>query len=249
MKISSFLLLLASIFIIILAWYLLTDVWGVRSIFLPSPQATFTKWLSLLTTGTFWLDVKASTYRVLMGFLFSFAVAYPLVIGSLINRNIKEVVFYQVEFFRYLPIPVFIPLTVLWFGVDDAGKLMVVFLGTFAQMIPMFYDSSMLLNRRYDAFIHALKWSRWKYIKNVIIPGAAPHVLDNARLCFGWAWTYLIIAELMGADHGIGYAIIRAQRTLNTDTIFAYILTIGIIGICTDRLMFYLKKQLFQWHT
>jgi NitT/TauT family transport system permease protein len=249
LKIRSGILLFVSVALVLGLWFILTTIVGVRSIFLPSIGDTFSKLFSLSQTSEFWLDVKSSFVRVFLGFLLSILVAYPLVIASLINKNVKEIVFYIVEFFRYLPIPVFIPLTILWFGVDDAGKVMIVFLGTFAQMIPMFYDSALLLENKYDAFSFGLKWSRWKYVKNIIVKGSAPYILDNSRLCFGWAWTYLIIAELLGAENGLGYAIIRAQRYLATDKIFAYIITIGLIGVLIDRSMILLKKYLFRWHT
>jgi NitT/TauT family transport system permease protein len=192
----------------------------------------------------FWLDILYSFKRVLIGFGLSFIVAYPLMLVSLLNKNVKKVVFNLVEFFRYLPIPVFIPLTILWFGIGDFGKIFIIFLGTFAQMIPMFYDSANLLNNKFPAFTAALKWKKTDHIKKIIIPGSAPLIMDNARLCFGWAWTYLIIAELLGAENGMGYAIIRAQRYLATDKIFAYIITIGLIGVLIDRSIYFFKNKL-----
>lgn len=248
MKIKRGALLLISVVIVLGLWFFLTSILGVRDIFLPSVGDTFTKLVELSKTSEFWLDIKSSFFRVFFGFLLSILVAYPLVVASLINKNVKEIVFYIVEFFRYLPIPVFIPLTILWFGVDDAGKVMIVFLGTFAQMIPMFYDSTQLLENNYNAFSYGLKWKRWAYVKNITMVGSAPYIFDNSRLCFGWAWTYLIIAELLGAENGLGYAIIRAQRYLATDKIFAYIITIGLIGVLIDRSMIVLKKHIFKWH-
>lgn len=247
MKLKQAFLLLTSILLVLGVWFFATTVAGVKPIFIPSIGATFSKLLTMLGTAEYWLDVQASFNRVFLGFLLSFLVAYPLVIASLLNENVKQVTFYIVEFFRYLPIPVFIPLTILWFGVDDAGKVMIIFLGTFSQMIPMFYDSTLLMENKFDAFIHGLKWTRWKYIRRIVIPGSAPYVLDNARLCFGWAWTYLVIAELLGAENGMGYAIIRAQRYLATDKIFAYIITIGVIGIIIDKGMAFARKKLFSW--
>lgn len=202
------------------------------------------------TTGEFWLDVYSSFVRVFLGFLLSFIISYPLAIVSLIHKPTREVIFYIVEFFRYLPIPVFIPLTILWFGVDDLSKVMIVFLGTFAQMIPMYYDSARLMDdEKFNSFIHALKWKRWKYVKKVVIPGSAPHILDDSRLCFGWAWTYLIIAELLGAENGMGYAIIRAQRYLATDKIFVYIIAIGVLGVIMDRSLVIIRQRAFKWST
>ena len=230
-----------------LVWCLLSYVFKVRSIFLPTPKNTYTTLISLIYSSSFWLDVGFSTLRVTLAFVFSFLIAYPLVLGAVLNNSLKKGIFIIAEFFRYLPVPVFVPLTILWFGVSDVGKIVVVLLGTFAQMIPMFYDSTLLVRNSYDSAVAALKWDAKDIVKRVIITGSAPYIFDNARLCLGWAWTYLVVAELLGAKHGIGYAIIRAQRYLATDRIFAYIIVIGIVGITTDRLMRVIRRKLFSW--
>lgn len=246
-KVSSTLIVLLSISIVLTVWILVSYVFKVKTIYVATPLDTFSTLNDLIQTESFWLDVLYSFKRVFIGFGLSFIVAYPLMLISLINKNVKQVVFNLVEFFRYLPIPVFIPLTILWFGIGDTGKIFIIFLGTFAQMVPMFYDSATLLNDKYPAFSAALKWRKIDHIKKIIIPGSAPLIMDNSRLCFGWAWTYLIIAELLGAENGMGYAIIRAQRYLATDKIFAYIITIGIIGVLIDRSIYIIKNKLFKW--
>lgn len=228
-------------------WIFLTEIVQVKQIFLPKLSTTFSTLIELSKTGNFWLDVFYSFLRVLFGFAISVIVSYPLMLLALYNERSKKIIFYIVEFFRYLPIPVFIPLTVLWFGVGDFGKIMIVFLGTFAQMIPMFYDSAQSMDGKFKSFENGLKWNRLKYIKNIIVPGSNPLILDDCRLCFGWAWTYLIIAELLGAENGIGYAIIRAQRYLATDKIFAYVIVIGLLGLLSDSFLRFSKKQLFKW--
>lgn len=228
-------------------WFLLTEIIQVKEIFLPKITSTFVTLFSLSVTLDFWLDVFYSFFRVIVGFMLSFLFSYPLMLVALYNEKCKKIIFYMVEFFRYLPIPIFIPLTILWFGVGDFGKIMIVFLGTFAQMIPMYFDSAISMDGKFKSFEFGLKWNRIKYIKNIIIPGSMPLILDDSRLCFGWAWTYLIIAELLGAENGIGYAIIRAQRYLATDKIFAYVIVIGILGILSDNILKIMKKQLFKW--
>jgi NitT/TauT family transport system permease protein len=246
-RISSTITIIISISIVLTIWFVISYIVKIRTLYLPTPIATFSRLIDLSQTEMFWLDILYSFKRVLIGFGLSFIVAYPLMLVSLLNKNVKKVVFNLVEFFRYLPIPVFIPLTILWFGIGDFGKIFIIFLGTFAQMVPMFYDSANLLNNKFPAFTAALKWKKTDHIKKIIIPGSAPLIMDNARLCFGWAWTYLIIAELLGAENGMGYAIIRAQRYLATDKIFAYIIAIGFIGVLIDRSIYFFKNKLFKW--
>jgi NitT/TauT family transport system permease protein len=229
-------------------WYFFSNVYGVKAIFLPSPQSTMRALGEMIQQKEFWLDLFSSWYRVLIGFAISFLIAYPISFLSLLNNKVRDVIFYFVEFFRYLPVPVFIPITILWFGIENMSKIIIIVLGTFAQMIPMFYDSATVVEKRYASFNFALKWPKLKYIENVVMKGSAPGILDNSRICLGWAWTYLIVAEIVGAEHGIGYAMIRAQRYLATDRIFAYIIVIGLIGILTDRSLVLLRKRLFPWN-
>lgn len=230
-----------------LIWYLLTEWTGILPLFLPSPIKTYATLWRMLRETEFLLDLSASWARVTAAFFLSFAVAYPLALGSLSFEPLRRSAFFIIELFRYLPVPVFIPLTILWFGVGDVGKIFVVFLGTFVQMVPMYYDSGMLVQRDYASSVAALRWRKWKVLLNITIPGSAPYVLDNSRIAFGWAWAYLLIAELLGAQHGMGYAIIRAQRYLATDKIFAYIIVIAIMGFATDRLFRLLRKVCFPW--
>lgn len=232
---------------VLIIWQLVTTLGNINKAFLPSPKDTFLQLGSSIFTIEFWKDLWSSWYRVILAFMLSFLVSYLVTLYALINKNFKSGLFIIVEFFRYLPIPVFIPLTILWFGIGDFSKIIIVFLGTFAQMIPMFYDSSLLLENKFNAFESSLKWDKKKYVRNIIIPGSMPYILDNSRICFGWAWTYLIIAELLGAQNGLGYAIIRAQRYLATDKIFAYIIVIGILGVVMDRFFQWIRLKYFKW--
>jgi NitT/TauT family transport system permease protein len=232
---------------VFLLWIIVSYLFRPNPTFFPPPLKVAVQFLRLIQTSQFWLDVLASFIRVAVGFILSILIAYPVVIYSAQSRGFKKVAFLLVEFFRYLPVPVFIPLTIVWFGVDNAGKIFIIFLGAFAQMIPMFDDSVQLLNNKFNSYSSALKWPRWSFIRHIIIPGSAPLIWDNARICFGWAWTYLVIAELLGAENGLGFAIIRAQRYLATDEIFAYVFTIGLIGLGSDRAISYFKRKLFKW--
>jgi NitT/TauT family transport system permease protein len=236
----------AVIALIHFAW-LVVHATGTRALFVPSIVDTYSALFALMLQRGFWLDLGFSTFRVIAGFLLSFLVAYPLVLASMLSTSIREGIFFAVEFFRYLPVPVFVPLTILWFGVGDSGKIAIVWMGTFAQMIPMFYDSAAVYLKKHESMRAALRWSPKDLLIKVVIPGSAPGVWDGMRICLGWAWTYLIVAELMGAENGLGYAVIRAQRYLATDRLFAYIIVIGLVGIASDRLMKAAKSALFKW--
>jgi NitT/TauT family transport system permease protein len=246
-KLTKYSPLVLTIILFHAAWFSLNYIFKVKNIFVPNLIDTYCCLYNLFTSRQIYFDLSASLSRILTGFILSFLIAYPLTLITVLNRKVKDGIFYVIEFFRYLPIPVFIPLTILWFGVGDLGKIIIIFLGTFAQMIPMFYDSAISYTSSYSAVEASLRWTKKDVLKNLVIPGSAPAIWDNSRICLGWAWTYLIIAELLGAENGLGYSIIRAQRYLATDKIFAYIIVIGLIGILSDRVMVFGRKKLFKW--
>lgn len=247
-KSSQFLFLLATILAVHLVWISANYLFEVRDLFIPNIFKTYSTFFNLFKSNQFWFDLSASIYRVFAGFVLSLLVAYPITMATIINERSKTSILYLIEFFRYLPIPVFIPLTILWFGVGDNGKIFIIFLGTFAQMIPLFFDSAIGYKTGFSSMQASLRWDSKRILSKVIIPGSAPAIWDNSRVCLGWAWTYLVIAELLGAENGLGYSIIRSQRYLATDRIFAYIIVIGLIGVLSDRAMVYFRKRLFKWY-
>jgi NitT/TauT family transport system permease protein len=138
------------------------------------------------------------------------------------------------EFMRYLPVVALVPLTLLYFGIGESQKYAIIFLGTFFQLILMVSDSVASVDRNMINAAATLGAAKKQQYFRVLLPAALPSLLDDMRLTIGWAWTYLVVAEMVAADAGLGYMILKNQRYLATDVIFAGLIMIGLVGLVTD---------------
>jgi NitT/TauT family transport system permease protein len=146
-----------------------------------------------------------------------------------------------------MPAVAFVPLTILWLGVGDTQKFAILFIGTFFQQVLLIMDNVKNVPRDLIQVSATFGLSKWEILRLVILPAALPGIWDTLRITLGWAWTYLVVAELVAANGGLGYRIMRAQRFLDTETIIAGILVIGVLGIMTDYAFKWSYKRLFPW--
>lgn len=216
-------------------WTVLTALGAVNRIFLPAPEDVARRLLTWLSNDDLLADVGISCFRVVAGWALSALLALPLglLIGSF--RVVQALLEPLTDFVRYMPAVAFIPLVMLWVGIDEGAKVAIIFIGTFFQMVLMVAEDVRRVPMAQIEAAQTLGASRGEVIEKVIIPSAKPALLDTLRITMGWAWTYLVVAELVAANSGLGYAIIKAQRFLQTDKIFAGILLIGAIGLAMDQ--------------
>jgi NitT/TauT family transport system permease protein len=228
-------------------WAALAAWGGLDPTFMPSPAAVLGKFWAWLTENDLIDDMAISTYRVVAGFVLSAVFALPLglFIGSF--RSVQALLEPLTDFIRYMPAVAFIPLVMLWVGIDEGSKIAIIFIGTFFQMVLMVAEDVRRVPAAQVEAAQTMGASRAELIEKVILPSAKPALLDTLRITMGWAWTYLVVAELVAANSGLGYAILRAQRFLQTDTIFAGIIVIGLIGLLTDQLFRLAHRKAFPW--
>jgi NitT/TauT family transport system permease protein len=235
------------IFAFLLAWWLITELGFVSPIFLPSPPTVVRELLKQMSTGALWLDVKASVYRIMVGWIISTLFALP--IGILMgNFKFFEGLFEPfIDLFRYMPAVAFVPLTILWMGVGDSQKFAILFIGTFFQQVLMVMDN--VKNVQFDLIqiSYTFGLNKWEVLRDVVLRAALPGIWDTLRITLGWAWTYLVVAELVAANVGLGYRIMRAQRFLQTDTIILGIIVIGVLGLITDYAFKFSYRLFFPW--
>ena len=233
--------------IVILAWYICTKTGAVKPMFLPSPEKTVQEGINLFTEAGFLRDIRFTIMRVMGGFLIAAVFAIPL--GILIGIYAPVSAFFEplFSFVRYLPASAFIPLFILWIGIDEKEKIAVIILGSFPQLVLMIATAMKNVSKDLIEVSYTLGTSKAGVAWKIILPKSAPHILDNLRIVLGWAWTYIIVAEMVGASEGIGYRIIQSQRMLNTSKIFVGILCIGVIGLIFDLILKGLRKVLFPW--
>src|SRR5262249_17325189 len=150
---------------------------------------------------------------------------------------------------RYLPVSALIPLLILWVGIDIEEKISVIFIGTFFQQLILIADVSRGVSHDLLDVSYTLGADRRTVVTRVLIPATMPGVMDTLRVTLGWAWTYLVVAELVAANKGLGYFILNSMRGLFTDQIFLGIITIGLLGLLTDQLFKFLRNRLLPWAT
>lgn len=236
-----------SFIVLFLVWLLVSESGLLKEIFLPKPMSVLRYYVESIQDGSLWANTKISIYRIGLGFIYAVILGIP--VGILVGtfKKVEAVLRPLCEFIRYMPIPAFVPLIMVWVGIEESAKITVIFIGTFFQLVLMVADDALSVS---DDLINAgytLGCNTSKAIFKILIPAMMPRLLETLRMMIGWAWTYLVSAELVAANSGLGYTILKSQRFLKTDAIFANIILIGLLGLITDRIFAWLGKKLFPW--
>lgn len=237
--------------VILLAGWALVGLLGlVRPDFLPPPTTVLRRLLETLQDGTLAHHTLVSLNVILWGFILSSVVAVPLGILMGSFRLVAAAVEPVVNFMRYLPVTSMIPLLILWIGIGIEQKIAVIFLGTFFQQLVMFADVSRQVPEDLYNVSYTLGATRGQIIRRVMLPATLPGVMDTLRVTMGWAWTYLVVAELVAADAGLGYMSLQGMRGFDSAAIFVAIFVIGFLGLVTDLIFKLLKDRALPWtHT
>jgi NitT/TauT family transport system permease protein len=230
-----------------LIWWVATAGGFVTAIFLPSPAGVWNQMVKLAANGTLWDDARISFYRIIIGFLIASAMSIP--IGVLIGcfRVWEAAIEPLVDFVRYMPVVAFVPLTILWAGTGDTQKFLIIWIGTFFQQVLMVMDNVKRVPEDFVGLGRTLGLPERKILMRIVVPSALPGIWDTLRISLGWAWTWLVLAELVAATSGLGYRITVSQRYFQTNTIIGYILLLGIFGLITDQVMKAMEKVLFRY--
>jgi len=235
------------ILLLVIVWYTLTATGMVSPVFLPSPGRTVEAFASLWSARFFKEELLPSLIRIGGAFLISVLVALP--IGVLAGQipTVARLVQPLCGFTRYLPVAALVPLCILWFGIGDAQKIAVITIGVVFQLTLLLSADSAAVPKELIEAGRTFGLSRGEIIWRIVFPCALPRMWDDLRIAAGWAWSYLVLAELVAGNRGIGYFIIQSQRYLDTDQVFAGILFVGLLGLLTDFLFRFSGSRLFRW--
>jgi len=225
-------------------------------IYLPAPDEAARAFVKAFQTppirrGEPWLheSILHSITVIIYAFFFSSLLGVPLGIlcgtFALFSRLIEPFV----DFIRYMPAPAFGALAVAFLGINDAPKVTIIFIGTFFQMVLVVGNTTRQLDPSLLEAAQTLGANKKRLVTRVIIPGILPNLYRDMRILLGWAWTYLIVAELIGASSGISYFINQQAKYRNYDNVFAAIVMIGIIGLTTDQVLGWFEGRLFPWES
>jgi NitT/TauT family transport system permease protein len=228
-------------------WSVATFGGFVQKLFLADPLTMVREGWDLLTKFGFAFDIGMTIWRVVGGFVLAAIVALPIGILMGAYKPIEALLEPFVSFARYLPASAFIPLLILWAGLGEAQKLLVIFIGSVFQLILMIAVSVGGIRRDLVDAAYTLGATDTSVVRRVLLPNAAPEIAEIFRLVLGWAWTYVIVAELIGSSSGIGHMITNSQALLNTGQIIFGIIVIGLIGLVSDFLFKAVNQRLFPW--
>ena len=236
----------AGFFLIWLVGHYLTAEESQR--FLPSPQHVIATLFSLFAEKEFHIDVAISAMRIFVSFSAACIVAIP--IGLLMGcfSRIRALVNPTVSGARYLPAASFIPLLLVWFGPTDTQKMALLFLGVIFFLIALILDNVEAVQKELIEAALTMGAKRHQIVVGVVLRAAAPAIMDSMRNMIAVGWTYLVIAEIVAAQDGIGAVMMRAGRFLKVDVIMSGILMIGIMGVITDISFRVVAHYAFPWN-
>ena len=209
------------------------------SSFTTEPQRRSEKWLH----ESLWDSIQV----IFWGFLLSSLLGVPLGLLAGTYDFFSRLFEPFIEFFRYLPAPAFGALAVAVMGIYQAPKIAIIFIGTFFQQVLVIANTTKKLDASLLEAAQTLGATNRSLLLKVVVPGVLPDLYRDMRILLGWAWTYLIVAELIGASSGITWFITQQARYKNFDNVYAAIIMIGIIGLSIDLMLALIGRRLFPW--
>ena len=248
----SLLISIFSVVVLLLIWFLVSALQLIPELFLPSPAAVWHKFLQVSQQGfmkaTLWQHLAQSIGRVFSALIFAIIIGVPLGLWMGLNRWTRAVLDPLVELLRPIPPLAYLPLLVIWFGIGETTKILLIFLSILTPIIISTTHGvlSHQMNRERAAL--SLGASRLQVIQHVILPTALPHILTGIRIGLGVGWSTLVAAELVAADRGIGFMVQSAAQFLITDTVVLGIIVIAIVAVSFELFLRWLQKQLAPWY-
>lgn len=240
-------LAVAGVLVLLAVWQLAATVWAAEGFAVPTIGATLAALQEMWRAGELSSDLMASTQRIGIGYLVSFVTGALIGVAVGSFRSVEAFVEPQFGFLRYIPASALTPLLLIWLGIDEAPKVALILLGT------VFYNALMVgdvVRSVPSPLIHAaytLGAGRWTVLRRVVIPHSWPGMLDVARINLAAAWLMLVVAELLAANDGLAFRIIRAQRFRRIDRMFALLLVFGLIGAASDLFLRWMRNRTSPW--
>ena len=232
-------------------WFLATSMEWVKPLFLPSPQAVYAKFIVAMTDGaagsTLPEHIVASLSRVFSAFFLACVTAIPVGILMGVNRYARGIFDPPIEFYRPLPPLAYLPLIIIWFGIDEFPKILLIYLAIFAPMAIAARAGVKSVSIEQIHAAYAMGGTPIQVILHVILKAAMPEIFTGMRIGIGVGWTTLVAAEMVAADRGLGFMVLNAAQFLASDTVIMGIIVIGVFAFAFDLLIRYLERLAIPW--
>ena len=241
----------AVVFVVVLWWLATTGTAAenrlISPIILPSPAEVIRSFPSLLNDRALMASIAATLKRVLIGFGLAVVVGVPIGIVAGSWRVVEAAGSPLALFGRNLPVAALIPLTILWFGIDEAQKVMFIFIAC----VPFVYSDTVRaissVPDRYVETAQTLGASKWQIMTKVLVALALPDIYNSLRHLFGMAFGYIMLAELINASYGLGYLLMTSQRRGLSEHIILILMVIGLLAFAIDRMLYFFQRGLFPY--
>jgi taurine transport system permease protein len=239
------------IVLLLFVWWFVTYAGYIKPLFLPSPMGVIDAFLTMLKDGftgaSFWEHTWVSTMRVFGAFVLACIIGIPLGIAMGMSPFARGVFDPPIEFYRPIPPLAYLPLMIIWFGIDELSKVLLIFLSVLA---PLVLGARAGVKSAAIEQIHAaysFGASRWQVIRMVILPAAMPEIFTAMRVGIGFGWTTLVAAEMVAATSGLGYTVLSASRFLQTPIVIMGIVVIAAIAYAFDHLVRFVERRVVPW--
>jgi taurine transport system permease protein len=248
---SSVMISIVTVTLLFALWFIVTNTGWVKPLFLPSPQAVLKQFIEYLTGAAndkpLWQHFAASMFRVFSAFALACVTAIPIGIAMGMSRVARGIFDPIIEFYRPLPPLAYLPLIIIWFGIDELPKVLLIFLSCFAPLALAARSGMRSASQEQINAAYSMGASYAQVIRHVVLPSAMPDILVGMRIAIGFGWTTLVAAEMVAANVGLGQMVLNASNFLRTDIVIMGIVVIGIVAFAFDLLMRYLEKVLVPW--
>ncbi|WP_341677993.1 taurine ABC transporter permease TauC [Niveibacterium sp. SC-1] len=237
---------------LLIIWWAVTTAGLIAPLFLPSPQAVASKAWLLVTQGfmdaTLWQHLAASLGRVLAALIAATALAIPVGVAIGLNRVARGVLDPLIEIYRPVPPLAYLPLIVIWLGIGELSKVLLIYLAIFAPIAISTANGVRGVSRTRIRAAESLGATRWQLIRHVVLPSALPDILTGIRIGLGTGWSTLVAAELVAATRGLGFMVQSAAQFLVTDVVILGIALIALVALALEIGLRALARRLAPWH-
>ena len=248
---SSFYISLTTISLFAVLWYIATNYGWIKPIFLPSPQATYLQFYEYLTgianDRPLWEHFAASMLRVFSAFALGCVTAIPIGIAMGMSRVWKGIFDPPIELLRPLPPLAYLPLIIIWFGIGEVPKVLLIFLSCFAPLAMAARSGMRSASQEQMNAAYSMGASYGQVIRHVVLPAAMPEILVGMRVSIGFGWSTLVAAEMVAANVGLGQMVLNASNFLRTDIVVMGIIVIGSVAYLFDLLMRWVEDKVVPW--
>ena len=232
-------------------WSVATGTGWIKPLFLPGPRAILAAfqqaWNGVFDGNPLYVQAGASLMRVLGAFVFAALIGVPAGLAMGVSRHARAVLDPMIEFYRPLPPLAYLPLMVIWFGIGETSKIMLIFLACFAPVALATRAGVLSASRDQVNAARSMGATRWQVLCHVVLPAAMPEILVGLRIGMGVGWTTLVAAEMVAANAGLGQMVLNASNFLRTDVVIMGILVIGLFAILFEVAMRWLERTLVPW--